>query len=137
MQVLAPYSGRLVGIFARLGDAVPDGQALFTLDSPDLLSAENTLIAADAQLTLTNRNLARARELIGQRAITPRDLDQAVNDQQAAEGALRVARDALRIFGKTPDEIDRAVQTRRTDSLLVVRSPVAGTVVARVAQPGL
>ncbi len=58
-------------------------------------------------------------------------------DEQTAEGAVKAARDAVRIFGKTEAEIDQIAATRKIDPALVVRSPVTGRVTARDAQPGL
>ena len=46
VQVFAPYQGRIISLFAQIGDDVKKGQTLFTIDSPDLLQAESTLIAA-------------------------------------------------------------------------------------------
>ena len=37
--MFTPYQGRIVGIFAKIGDEVKKGQVLFTIDSPDLLTA--------------------------------------------------------------------------------------------------
>ncbi len=45
-QVFTPYQGKIIALFAAVGDDVKKGQTLFTLDSPDLLQAESTLIAA-------------------------------------------------------------------------------------------
>ena len=40
VQVFTPYQGRIIGLFASVGDDVKKGQTLFTIDSPDLLQAE-------------------------------------------------------------------------------------------------
>ena len=53
MQVFTPYPGRIVGLFAKVGDDVKKGETLFTIDSPDLLQAEFTLIAAAGVLEFT------------------------------------------------------------------------------------
>jgi len=116
---------------------VKKGQTLFTIDSPDLLAAESTLIAAAGVLELTSRNLARLRELYKTLAVSQRDLDQAISDQQTAEGNLRAARDAVRIFGKSDTEIDHIVSARIADPTLVVPSPIDGRITARTAAPGL
>jgi len=63
LQVFTPYQGRIIALFAGVGDDVRKGQTLFTVDSPDLLQAESTLIAAAGVLDLTTRNLARLKEL--------------------------------------------------------------------------
>ncbi|HWX64099.1 MAG TPA: efflux RND transporter periplasmic adaptor subunit, partial [Bradyrhizobium sp.] len=46
VQVFTPYQGRIIALYASVGDDVKKGQTLFTIDSPDLLQAESTLIAA-------------------------------------------------------------------------------------------
>jgi membrane fusion protein, heavy metal efflux system len=136
-QVFTQYAGRINGLFAKVGDEVKKGQTLFTIDSPDLLQASSTLISAAGVLQLTTKNLARLKNLFDTRAISQKDLEQAISDQQTAEGALRAARDAVRIFGKTDAEIDRMVAERRVDPTLVVVSPIAGRITARNAAPGL
>jgi cobalt-zinc-cadmium efflux system membrane fusion protein len=137
VQVFTPYQGRITGLFAKVGDEVKRGERLFTIDSPDLLQAESTLIAAAGTLDLHNKTLSRARELFQTRAISQRELEQAVSEQQAAEGALKAARDAVRIFGKIDMDIDRVIANRQVDSSLLVLSPISGRITARNAAPGL
>jgi membrane fusion protein, heavy metal efflux system len=137
LQVFTPYQGRIIALFARVGDDVRKGQTLFTVDSPDLLQAESTLIAAAGVLDFTTRNLARLKELYATRAISQKDLEQAASDQQTAEGALRAARDAVRLFGKTDTDIDQIIAQRRADPTLVVPSPITGRITERNAAPGL
>lgn len=137
VQVFTPYQGKIIALFAKVGDDVKKGQTLFTIDSPDLLQAESTMIAAAGVLDLTTRNLARLRGLYTTRAVSQHDVEQATADQQTAEGNLRAARDAVRIFGKTDADIDNIVAKRIADPTLVVPSPIAGRIVARNAAPGL
>jgi cobalt-zinc-cadmium efflux system membrane fusion protein len=137
VQVFTPYQGRIIALFAAVGDDVKKGHTLFTIDSPDLLQAESTLIAAAGVLELTTKNLARLRDLYTTRAVSEHDLELAVSDQQTAEGNLRAARDAVRIFGKTDPEIDQIVAKRIADPTLVVPSPIDGRITARNAAPGL
>jgi cobalt-zinc-cadmium efflux system membrane fusion protein len=137
VQVFTPYQGRIIALFAEIGDDLKRGQTLFTIDSPDLLQAESTLIAAAGVLQLTTRNLERLRDLYTTRAVSQHDVEQAASDQQTAEGNLRAARDAVRIFGKTDADIDRIVTDRIADPTLIVPSPIDGRITARNAAPGL
>ena len=137
VQVFPPYQGKIIKTFAKLSDEVQKGQPLYTIDSPDLIQSESTLIGAAATLDLTSKELARAKDLYGTKGVSERELEQATSDQQTAEGALKAARDAVRLFGKTDAEIDHVVATRRIDPVLVVASPITGRVTARDAQPGL
>lgn len=137
VQVFTPYAGRIVDTFVNIGDDVKAGAPLFTIDSADLLQAESTLLASAGVLELQNRTLNRVRQLLKTGGGAQRDVDQAFSDQQTAEGNFKAARVAVRIFGKTDDEIDRIVADRKVDSILVVRSSVDGQVTARSAAPGL
>src|SRR5262249_31658552 len=123
-QVFAPYQGRIVDLFAKVGDEVKKGQPLFTIDSPDLVQASSTLISAAAVLELTTHNLERLKTLLSARAAAQKDFEQATSDNRAAQGAYRAARDAVRIFGKSDAEIDRIVDERKVDPILVVPSPI-------------
>ncbi len=136
-QVFTPYQGKIISLFAEVGNDVKRGQTLFTIDSPDLLSAESNLIAAAGVLDLTSRSLARLQELYKTRAVSQAQLEQAISDQQTAEGNLRAGRDAVRIFGKSDAEIDKIVADRLADPTLVVASPIDGRVTQRNAAPGL
>jgi cobalt-zinc-cadmium efflux system membrane fusion protein len=135
--VFTAYPGRIVHLSAKLGDTVTQGETLFTIESPDLIQADSTLIAAAGVLDLTTRALERARKLYEVQGIAAKDLQQAVSDQQTAEGAFKAARNAVEVFGKSTAEINRMVRTRTIDPDLVVPSPISGTVTARNAAPGL
>jgi membrane fusion protein, heavy metal efflux system len=136
-QVFTPYQGRIEQLFAKIGDTVTKGQVLFTIQSPDLIQADSTLIGAAAVMDLTARALARAQRLYEVQGIAEKDLQQAISDQQTAAGALAAARNAVEVFGKTQAEIDHVVKTRTVDPYLVVRSPISGRITARNAAPGL
>jgi membrane fusion protein, heavy metal efflux system len=138
VQVFPPYQGKLLKTFAGFGDNVKKGQTLYTIDSPDLVQAESTLIGAAAALEMTAKELARAKDLYSTNVgVSEREVEQAVNDQQTAEGAMKAARGAVRIFGKSEEEIDQIIAARKIDPALVVRSPVTGQVTFFDAPPGI
>ncbi|MGA2401055.1 MAG: efflux RND transporter periplasmic adaptor subunit [Syntrophobacteraceae bacterium] len=137
VQVFSPYQGKIAGLFAKLGDEVVKGQKLYTIDSPDLSQAESNLIASAGVLEFTTKTLARDKKLYETQGISQKELEQAISDQQSAEGALRTARNAVRLFGKTEAEVDQIVAKRRIDPIMVVPSPITGRITARNAAPGL
>ncbi|MDE2259001.1 MAG: efflux RND transporter periplasmic adaptor subunit, partial [Betaproteobacteria bacterium] len=136
VQVFSTYPGKITEILTDVGRDVKKGQPLYAVDSPDLLQAESTLISAAGVRELTTHALERAQQLFGIQGISQKDLQQAVSDQQSAEGAYKAARDAVRIFGKTEAQIDALIASRHVDATLLVRSPISGRVVARNAAPG-
>jgi membrane fusion protein, heavy metal efflux system len=135
-QVFPPYQGRIVTLYAKIGDNVARGQPLLTIESPDLIQAESSLIAAAGVLDLTTHALERAKQLYEVQGMAEKDLQQAISDQQTAEGALKAARDAVAVFGKSQTQVDHIVKTRTIDPYLVVPSPIAGRITARNAAPG-
>jgi len=136
VQVFSPWAGRVRQVLVKTGDNVRQGAPLYTIDSPDLVQAESALIASAGVLRLTTKALERAQKMHETEAASQRDLDQALSDQQSADGAFKAARDAVRIFGKSDAEIDRIVAERRVDGELRVVSPMGGQVTTRAAAPG-
>jgi cobalt-zinc-cadmium efflux system membrane fusion protein len=137
-QVFTQFPGRIVKAFAKAGEIVKKGQALFTIDSPDLLQAQSTLISAAGVLDLTTNVLERQRNLFKQNAAAEKDYQLAVSDQQTAQGNYRAARATLiDMFGKPANEVDLIVTGRKIDSTLTVFSPITGLATARNAAPGL
>jgi cobalt-zinc-cadmium efflux system membrane fusion protein len=136
VQVFSQYAGKILKANFNIGDDVKAGDILFTIDSPDLLAAESTLLAAAGVLELQKRALARATNLLKAGGSAQKDVDQSTSDQQTAEGNYKAARDAVRIFGRTDAEIDQVVDMRKVESTLRVPSPITGRIVARNAAPG-
>ncbi len=133
VQVFPAYQGTIIKTLVELGEEVQKEQPLYTIKSPDLIQAESTLIGAAATFDLTSKELARVQGLGG---IAEREKEQAASDQQTADGALKAARDAVRVFGKTDAEIDQMIASRKIDPALVVRSPISGKITSKNAQPG-
>jgi len=138
VDVFPAYQGTIIKALVELGAQVQKGEPLYTIKSPDLIQAESNLIGAAAAYELTTKELARAKDLYTTSVGVPqRELEQAISDQQTAEGALKAARDAVLVFGKTDAEIDQMIVSRKTDPALVVRSPINGKVTSFNAPAGL
>jgi cobalt-zinc-cadmium efflux system membrane fusion protein len=137
VQVFPPYQGKIIRTFVELGDKVRKGQPLYTIHSPDLIQAESNLIGAAASFEMTSKELARVKNLVATSGVSERELEQATSDQQTAEGVLKAARDAVRVFGKPDSEIDQMIASRKIDPALVVRSPISGQITSFNAPPGL
>ncbi|MBC3937035.1 efflux RND transporter periplasmic adaptor subunit [Undibacterium rugosum] len=137
VQVFSPYQGRIRQVMVKAGDDVNKGQPLFSIDSPDLVTAESNLISTAGVMSLTSKVLERAKKMLETQSAAQKDVDQATSDQQAAEANYRAARDAVRIFGKSDAAIDKILSSRQVDGELIVSSPIRGKVTARNAAPGL
>lgn len=137
IQVFSQYQGKIIKAFYNTGDDVKQGDLLFTIDSPDLLEAESSLLASAGVLELQTRTLSRATQLLKAGGSAQKDIDQATSDRQTAEANFRAAKNAVRIFGKTDAEIEQILESRHVDSTLLVSSPITGRIITRNAAPGL
>src|SRR5262245_58916397 len=146
--VFTPYAGRIVELLVNKGDSVGKNQPLVVLESPDLVVAQNDLASARSDLSKAKIGLdtaqtvaARARRLHEQEALATKDLQQAEADLTRSQDELRraqiglaAAENRLLLFGKDPKEI--AGLGERVDRRIVIRAPIAGTVVDRKIGPG-
>ena len=148
--VVAPFSGRVIRLLAKVGDEVKAGTPLLEIESPEILQAQNDLITAlqtldkaRSQLNVAKRGLDRAKDLYQARAGSQRDLEHAQGDFEAAEidyraaqGGLTGARNKLRVFGRSDAEVARVERDHVVNSRIIVTAPIDGTVVTRKVGPG-
>jgi membrane fusion protein, heavy metal efflux system len=150
--VIAPYGGRVLEVLANKGDLVAVGQPLLILESPDLVAAVNDLAEARANedkakiaLDAAEKAAQRARNLNSLEALATKELQAAESDlarthedDRRAVAAVAVVRNRLALFGKSPDEIKNLEQTitEQIDRRIVIRAPLAGTIVDRKVGPG-
>ncbi len=150
--VFAPYAGRVVELLANKGELVGAGQPLVVIESPDLVAAVNDLAEARTNvdksriaLDASDKAAQRARNLNSLEALATKELQAAESDLarsredlRRAEAAVSVVRNRLALFGKSPDEI-RLLEESVTDQIdrrIVIRAPLAGTIVDRKVGPG-
>src|SRR5260370_12522030 len=84
VQVFSQYPGKIIKASFNVGDDVKQGDVLFTIDSPDLLQAESSLLASSGVLELQRRTLARATNLLKAGGSAQQDLDHATSNEQPA-----------------------------------------------------
>jgi membrane fusion protein, heavy metal efflux system len=131
-EVGSAVAARAVRILASPGDTVSRGQPLVELQSVDLGRARADYWSARARAELARSNVARKREL-ADRVVPRREVEQAESDAAAAEADLQAAAGSLRALGLAEEDLGSPT---RDDSRLVLRSPVAGTVIERNVMAG-
>ena len=148
--VVAPFSGRVIRLIAKLGDDVKRGMPLIEIESPEVVQAQNDLVAAvqaakkgEAQLLLAKQALSRARELFAASAGSKRDLEQSETgyasadfDSRAAAAALAATRNRLRMLGRSDAEIATLERDQAVNATITIVAPIDGTVVSRKVGPG-
>jgi membrane fusion protein (multidrug efflux system) len=118
---------RIEAVLVSAGSVVERGDELVRLDARDLEArareAEEAVRSARAQLELARTEESRVRELFGAGVGTQQALDRAVSALEVATANLQAAE-------------QRLADARVALSYGSIRSPVAGRVVDRLAEPG-
>jgi cobalt-zinc-cadmium efflux system membrane fusion protein len=120
IPVISLASGRVVGIYAKLGDDVKKGQLLLKVYSNDIANAFQTLRQAKADEALTRRQWERAKLLYDHGAISLNDLQVAEDTHEKAEATLDAAVHAIKILGG---------DAAHEDAVVNITAPVSGTIV--------
>lgn len=101
ITVKAESPGRVVGIRAREGTRVEDGQILLVLDTAKLTAEMEVAEAAVARAETESRNLRRRlernRQLLEEGAISPQTFDDIEAQTETAEAVLRESRARLEL----------------------------------------
>lgn len=135
-KVYSPYQGRVSQVLVKAGDDVKVGQVLYTVAVPDMAQAASALISTSATLRNANETLKRTEALAKDNSIPQKEYLQAQTDQQTARAAYDAARQNLRLFDLGDAEISRIEKDRKIGLEFAVKSPIAGRVTQRAAQPG-
>lgn len=121
-----PLPGRVETVLLRLGARVKQGERLFSVRSGAFAELDRELESARAQVTVRERLVSRAKELLELKATAQKDVLAAEADLRDAELALKAAKSKQRSL-----DVDA-----ESDNLFWVRSPRAGTIVEFALSPG-
>ena len=120
--------GRVVKVYASLGDRVKPGQALAMLDSIELGEARSSYLQAASEAALAQANFERAQRLNADNIIPEKDYLRARAEHEKARAALRAAGDKLRMMGVAPE--------KSSSSVFPLTAPFAGTIIEKKAVLG-
>lgn len=118
--VVSLAAGRVVGVYAKLGDDVRKGQLLLKILSADITTAFQNYSQAQADERLAKTQADRARLLYDKGAISLNDRQVAEETETKAQVALATASQQIRTLGADPS---------RQDPVINVYAPASGTIV--------
>lgn len=127
-QVGAPVASRVVSVLAAPSQFVRKEQELAILRSPDIGKARADYITAETRLDLARKTFERKRNLSRENIVPVREVQEAEANVATAEADVRASRAALGALGAMDEFSDT--------SEVVLRSPIAGTVIERAAIQG-
>src|ERR1035437_4009132 len=119
VPVISLASGRIVGIYARLGDQVKKGQTLLKIRSDDISGGFATYQMAVADETLTRAQYERSQELYKHGAIALNDLQVAQDTEDKAKVAMDTAAEHLRLLGSSTDH---------PSGIVDITAPISGVI---------
>jgi len=128
-HIFSPVTGRVVKIAAQLGQHVKKGDALATIESPDIGNAVSDVHKAEADLIAAQHDYQRKKDLFEQKAGSAADLEAAEDGYRKAKAEIERARQkqALLRVGNA----DAVTQT------YTLTSPIDGEVLLRNINPGI
>ena len=125
-RIYPAFAGRVMAIKADVGQVVKPGSVLAQLASPDFGMAQADTMKAQADSRLTQKSLARQRELFEAGIIARKDLDQSEADAARSQAEVSRAAARTRLYGG-----GGAVNQQ-----LALQATINGIVVERNLNPG-
>src|SRR5690349_6948850 len=120
IPVVSLASGRVIAIYARLGDEVKKGQLLLKVRSNDIAAAFQTYNQAKADEALAEKQLQRGKLLFERGAISLNDYEITENTEHKARVSLDTAAEQVRTLGG---------DLGREDPVVSIYAPSDGTIV--------
>jgi cobalt-zinc-cadmium efflux system membrane fusion protein len=120
VPVVSLASGRVVGIYAKLGDDVKKGRLLLKVQSNDLTNAFQTYAQAKADERLASTQFERAKLLYDKGAISLNDLQVAEDADEKAKVAVTSSAQLIHTLG---------ADLNQQDGIVNVYAPASGTIV--------
>jgi cobalt-zinc-cadmium efflux system membrane fusion protein len=135
--MLAPFSGTVAKLLVEPGQAVTKGAALAAVVSPDYATAVSTyrkaLVTAQNARKLANLD----KDLLAHQGVSAKEAEQAETDAASAEADRDAGLQALQSLGVDPSVIRDTRAGKDTAAVQgFIRSPITGTVVEKLIQPG-
>jgi membrane fusion protein, heavy metal efflux system len=127
-HIYSPVTGRVSRILADPGQRVKKGAALVAIQSPDVGNAFADLDKAQAELTASQHDLQRQKDLYEAHAGSQKDFEAAQDSYGKAKAELERSRQKARLF--------RGGGTDAVTQEFVLRAPIEGEVIARSVNPG-
>lgn len=128
-HIYSPVTGRVSKIFVDFGKTVKKGDPLAAIDSPDLASAYSDLLKANADLTAAQHDVGRQRDLAQAHAAAQAQVEQSEDNFLKAQAEMQRAQLKTKLLHASGSEV--------VSQGYVLRSPIAGEVVARNVNPGI
>jgi len=134
--VATPAAGLVETLLVAVDEDVKQGAPIATLKSSELVEAQRAFLHAVSDANLAVEKLRRDEQLFKEHIIAERRLIVTRAEATQARSALEERRQILTLAGMTDQEIETLQRDRKLASSLVVRAPIAGTILQRHGTTG-
>lgn len=122
-EIASPFAGRITKSCVRLGQKVAPGSPIFEISSPSYFETGKAYYQAKQEMELALKSLKREKDLLLNKVGIQKEWEEAEVNYELKRKDYENAEAALKVFQIHPDEL-------ALGQPLVVRSPIAGEVVA-------
>lgn len=155
VNIATKDQGRVAEILAKEGDSVDIGQIVARMDMTTLNAdrakanaslaeaqsklgvTESAIARCESELKLAQANLERSTDLFNKKVIPKQDFEQATTNVQTAKANLTEQQATLKTLQQSTETASAEVQRIQTQiDDCVLKSPVQGRVLYRLAEPG-
>lgn len=130
-EITTLVRGRVVDVYADLGQEVKANTPLAILYSSELGLAQSAYLKARARLNLAEQSYARAKFLLEEQVIGEAEAQRRQAELLSNQAEANEAHDRLKLLGMNDTEFRRLERTREIRSVVPIVAPFAGRVIVR------
>jgi cobalt-zinc-cadmium efflux system membrane fusion protein len=134
--ISTPIDGRISRISAQEGQAVRQGQEIFSIESLEFGNMVSEYLQAVSEETFQTSRLQRLEQLVEQTISSKSELDRARSDFQRAKTTVIAAVSKLKAIGVPEKEINAFKTAESIDPTLKIHSPISGIIDQRSVELG-
>lgn len=135
-EIAALVRGRIVDVYADLGQEVHAGSLLALLNSKELAMAQSSYLKARAMLHVAEQSFKRAQLLLDEKVIGRGEFQRRQGEMISTRAEARESRELLQLLGMDDKEISQIEQDQIIRSFASIRAPFAGRIIARNVTKG-
>lgn len=130
-EITALIRGRVVDVYADLGQQVKGGDLLAMLYSSDLGLAQSAYLKAEARLYVAEQAFKRARFLLTEKVIGTAEAQRREAELSSARAEARESKDRLLALGMGEKDIRMLDREHKIVSSMPITAPFAGRIIVR------
>jgi cobalt-zinc-cadmium efflux system membrane fusion protein len=135
-EVSSLIRGRIVDVYADVGQEVTTGTILARLYSGEAGHAQSTYLKTQARLHEAELAFERARDLLEAKAVSRAEVQKREAEMKSARAEAREARARLELLGMRDEDIARLDREHTVHPFIPIQSPFDGRVIARNVTKG-